>query len=203
MPRSAAPAATRGRRRARTRGTAGAGAESAASESSSLTPSRVPSTSRRSFSAVSHACASLSSSRLAAAVFSSVSRACRRPERSSSAISSRYSRSLPASSYADGKRRRREGSSGSASSCARSSRGREARSSRSARGSPSAIDPSRARSIRLRGRNGTQSRRMVAQRPCAWRRETSYSIFSRVPLETTALPSWCTWSMSFVACSWL
>src|SRR5215218_4734379 len=28
-----------------------------------------------------------------------------------------------------------------------------------------------------------------AHRPCAWRRETSYSAFSRVPLETAALPS--------------
>src|SRR5829696_3167938 len=38
-----------------------------------------------------------------------------------------------------------------------------------------------------------------AHRPCAWRRETSYSAFSRVPLETAALPSLCTWSISRVA----
>src|SRR6185436_19982949 len=44
-----------------------------------------------------------------------------------------------------------------------------------------------------------QSWRRVAQRPCAWRRATSCSAFSRVPLETTAFPSWCTWSMSSVA----
>src|SRR5262249_21789742 len=37
-----------------------------------------------------------------------------------------------------------------------------------------------------------QSCRIVAQSPCACRRETSYSAFSRVPLETTALPSLCT-----------
>ena len=44
-----------------------------------------------------------------------------------------------------------------------------------------------------------QSCRIVAQSPCAWRRATSCSAFSRVPLETTALPSLCTWSMSLVA----
>ena len=43
--------------------------------------------------------------------------------------------------------------------------------------------------------------RIVAQRPCAWRRATSCSAFSRAPPETTALPSLCTWSMSFVAFS--
>ena len=48
------------------------------------------------------------------------------------------------------------------------------------------------------GRLG-QSWRSVAQSPCAWRRATSCSAFSRVPLETTALPSWWTCSMSSVA----
>ena len=46
-----------------------------------------------------------------------------------------------------------------------------------------------------------QSCCIVAQRPCAWRRETSSSAFSCVPDDTTALPSLCTWSMSVVA--WL
>ena len=44
-----------------------------------------------------------------------------------------------------------------------------------------------------------QSCCIVAQRPCAWRRETSSSDFSRVPDDTTAFPSLCTWSMSLVA----
>ncbi len=47
-----------------------------------------------------------------------------------------------------------------------------------------------------------QSCCMVAQRPLACRRETSSSAFSRVPDETTALPSLCTCSMSFVAFAW-
>jgi hypothetical protein len=46
-----------------------------------------------------------------------------------------------------------------------------------------------------------QSCRIVAQRPYEWSRETSCSAFSRVPDETTAFPSWCTWSMSSVAFS--
>src|SRR5439155_7236617 len=44
-----------------------------------------------------------------------------------------------------------------------------------------------------------QSCCMVAQRPCSWRRKTSSSAFSRGPLDTTALPLWCTSSMSLVA----
>src|SRR4029079_15298146 len=42
---------------------------------------------------------------------------------------------------------------------------------------------------------------IVAQRPCAWSRATSISAFSRVPCDTTDLPSWCTSSISFVAFS--
>ena len=44
-----------------------------------------------------------------------------------------------------------------------------------------------------------QSWRRVAQSPCACSRATSCSAFSRVPDETTALPSWWTCSMSSVA----
>src|SRR5205823_13247023 len=44
-----------------------------------------------------------------------------------------------------------------------------------------------------------QSCLIVAQSPCACRRATSYSAFSRVPFETTALPSLCTCSISSVA----
>ena len=46
-----------------------------------------------------------------------------------------------------------------------------------------------------------QSRRIVAQSPCAWRRATSCSAFSRGPPEMTAFPSLCTCSMSLVAFS--
>src|SRR6266545_7317770 len=42
---------------------------------------------------------------------------------------------------------------------------------------------------------------MVAQRPWPWRRATSASAFSRVPSDTAALPSWCTWSINRVAFS--
>ena len=44
-----------------------------------------------------------------------------------------------------------------------------------------------------------QSCCIVAQSPCPWRRATSCSAFSRDPVETTALPSLCTCSISFVA----
>ena len=44
---------------------------------------------------------------------------------------------------------------------------------------------------------------IVAHKPCSWRRKTSTSAFSLGPLETTALPLWCTSSISFVAFSLL
>ena len=72
-------------------GARGSARSSPSAKVSSLTPSRVPSTSRRSLSARSHDSASVGGQLVRAAVASITSKASRRPSISSSAISRRYS----------------------------------------------------------------------------------------------------------------